>query len=285
MRRARRSHRPPAAAVADLVERGPGRFALDGSSLHEALGRLGDEEGGVAAARDGDHEVAAGRPHGHGSSVDGCDKSAELGHCVDPEAGLRTVRRSTAEPHPDHREPAQRPGEREIGGLTDETDVRSEAQRRQRRDDRLAAPAGVLLVGDQRQHDAERGWGGHERLGRRDQCRHAPFMSAAPRPLRRSPSRTGANGAGIPVTPTVSRCPFRTTVGSPLDPGPTATRLGRPEATAWRTCVVKPARPRRARRCRTISVSPAAPGTRPELTLSMATSSAVNASAASATSL
>ena len=34
MRRARRSHRPPAAAGADLVERGPGRFALDGSSLH-----------------------------------------------------------------------------------------------------------------------------------------------------------------------------------------------------------------------------------------------------------
>ena len=70
-----------------------------------------------------------------------------------------------------------------------------------------------------------------------------PFMSAAPRPLRRSPSRTGVNGAVIPATPTVSRWPLRMTVGSAGDPGPTATRLGlAPVPSASTTCVAKPDR-------------------------------------------
>ncbi len=98
-----------------------------------------------------------------------------------------------------------------------------------------------------------------------------PFMSAAPRAESRSPSTRGSNGAAIPATPTVSRWPLSTTV-RPVRTGGTATRLGRSAGpTTW---VAKPAADSRPRRCSTIRASPAAPGTRPGLTLSMPTSSA-----------
>jgi len=83
------------------------------------------------------------------------------------------VSRPALESHAHHGEPAQRPGRCEIGGLGDDADVRPDAQGRQRGDDRFAAPAGVLLVGDESQDDTSRHPGGDHRLGRGDQRGHA----------------------------------------------------------------------------------------------------------------
>jgi len=101
-----------------------------------------------------------------------------------------------------------------------------------------------------------------------------PFMSAAPRPYLRWPLILGSNGADIWSTPTVSRCPLSKIVG-PVVLGFQASRLGR---SGWpagvTTRVEKPDRSSRSRNIATMAVSPAAPGTSPGLTESIATSSA-----------
>ena len=142
--------------VAYLGQRGGRGLSGDGPPLDEAFGPLGDHEGRVAAAGDGDHEVTPTGPNGRGPGVDGRDEPGQPADSVDPELGLRAVRGPAPEPDPDHGEPAQRAGECEVGGLADQTGVRANAERGQRGDDGLRAPTGVLLVGDQRQNHSER---------------------------------------------------------------------------------------------------------------------------------
>ena len=120
------------------------------ADLGEALGGVGDDECRGATACDGHHEVAAFGVQVGGALVHGVQEPAELGECVDAEMGLRAVRRAALETDAGHAEAAQRVARGQVGRLTDEADVRVNVEGGEGRDDRFAAQARVLLVGDQR---------------------------------------------------------------------------------------------------------------------------------------
>ena len=133
-----------------------GRLAGDGAALDQARGAVRDHERRLAALDEGDHQVAATLADGGRALVDGDHQPREARHRVDAEVRLRAVRRTAGEAHPHESEPPQGPGEREAGGLGDQTDVGPDAEAGKRGDDGLAADARVLLVGDQGEDGADR---------------------------------------------------------------------------------------------------------------------------------
>ncbi len=187
-----------------LVEREVGRLAGNGATLDQALGAVRDHERRVAALGEGDHQVAAALAHGGRALVDGDHQPRQARHRVDAEVRLRAVRRTAGEAHPHESESAQGPGEREAGRLGDQADVGPDAEAGQRGDDGLAADARVLLVGDQ-------GEDGTHRRARRDQVfrcrddRRDPALHVR-RATTQQPVAVdrAVNGAGMPLTPTVS---------------------------------------------------------------------------------
>ena len=86
-----------------------------------------------------------------GALVHGVQKPAEVGERIDAQVGLRAVRRAAWEADAGDAEATQRAARGEVGGLADEADVRLDVEGGERRDDRFAAQARVLLVGDERQ--------------------------------------------------------------------------------------------------------------------------------------
>src|SRR4051794_17746302 len=79
----------------------------------------------------------------------------------------------------------------------------------------------------------------------------------------------GSNGVSIPATPTVSRCPFRSSERPPPEPRRRAITLGRSSPT---TSTSSPRRPHQSATRSAASRSPAPPSTRAGLTESIATS-------------
>ena len=212
--------------------------------------------------------------------LDRVQEPAEVGHGVDALIRLRRVGRPAGEGHLDQRVAAQALGDGQRGRLPHHDDVGVDAEPRQGGEHGLGAGAGVLLVRDERQHDATRGPAlgellrGHDH-GRDTTLHVARAATGEPVCVDGRGERVGhaLDADGVEVTVQDHRGAGRP-VGADRDQ---ARAVVAP--AAWMTWVVKPLRCNRIRRCSTIAASPAAPGTSPGFTESMATSSAVSATA------
>ena len=167
----------------DLGERGVRALPRHGAPLDQRAGRAGQHERRVAAGGDGGHQRGAALAELGVALLDGHEQPAEVGDGVDPELGLRRVRGPAGEGDLDQGVAAQALGEGQPGRLAHDGDVRVHPEAGQGGEHGLGPRAGVLLVGDEREHHPAGRAGAGELLGgddhRRDAALHVARAAAA----------------------------------------------------------------------------------------------------------
>ena len=142
------------------------------------------------------------------------EQAAERRQHIDTLLRLRRMSRPALQTDLDHRVPAVGDRQVEPGRLRDEADVRPHAAGTA--DGLAETVAAPRLASSSSATSASTSRPGAPAA---TSCSAAitspatpPFMSLVPRPNIRSPSILAVNGSAMPSTPTVSRCPFSTTV-------------------------------------------------------------------------